>query len=378
MTDAKRPLTIAVLVGSYSTGAWADEPQVRHGVIQEQKPRVEVQSGATFTFQTSNDSRLEDEGLLSVDLTAEVPIGKGKLLTYAEGNISRRQDGISSLVEEVNGDAGSALDGQGKGRLQVSEIHYTQRIGKNIFTVGILDPDCRLDNSKIANDETSQFLGSAFVNNPTIAFPDYTLGGCMHIHQGLAPYGFNILITSSHGLGDNPGRSYSELFDVGASGKGVFAGVELYRQTAYGIWRSGVWHNTADNEYMDGSGRVGDNSGMYLSGDYIRGSYGLNLRLGIANEDVSEAASFAGLALERQLDNTALGIAAGYTGVSGEGGGAKEDISQSEVYFRFEINNHLEVTPSVQWVKNSGFDASDSNVDSELVVYSLRMSMIFY
>lgn len=373
----KRPLVVPVLVSTFSAGVWADEPQVRHGVIQEQKPGVEVQAGTTFTFQTSNDSRLEDEGLLSVDLTAEVPIRQGALLTYVEGNISPRQGGISSLVEEVNGDAGSALDGQGKGRLQVSEIHYTQRIGENIFTVGILDPDCRLDNSKIANDETSQFLGKAFINNPTIAFPDYTLGGCMHIHQGLAPYGLNVLVTSSHGLGDNPRRSYSELFDVGASGKGVFAGVELYRQTAYGVWRAGVWNNTADNEYVDGSGRVGDNSGMYISGDYIRGNYGLNLRLGLANEDVSEVASFASLAFERRFEDAILGIAAGYTGASDEVGDTNEDISQSEVYYRFGLNESLAITPSVQWVKNSGFDSSDSSVGSDLLVYSLRMSMIF-
>lgn len=373
----KRPLVVAMLAGSFSAGVLADEPQVRHGVIQEQKSGIEVQAGATFTFQTSNDSRLEDEGLLSVDLTAEVPMGPGKLLTYVEGNISPREGGVSSLVEEVNGDAGSALDGQGKGRLQVSEIHYTQRIGQNILTVGLLDPDCRLDNSEIANDETSQFLGNAFVNNPTIAFPDYTLGGCMHVHQGLAPYGLNLLVTGSHGMADNPGRSYSELVDVGAKGKGVFAGVELYRQTAYGIWRLGFWQNTADNDYVDGSGQVDDNSGIYLSGDYIRDNYGLNFRLGIANEDVSEATSFASMAFEKHLGDATLGIAAGYTGVSDEVVNTKGDITQSEVYYRFGLSNALALTPSVQWLKNSGFDTSDSPVDNELVVYSLRISMIF-
>ncbi|MDR9436719.1 MAG: carbohydrate porin [Thiohalophilus sp.] len=373
----KKTLAVSVLVSTFSASIWADEPQVRHGVIQNQKPGIEVQAGSTFTFQTSNDSRLDDEGLLSVDLTAEVPVGRGKLLTYVEGNISPGQDGISSLAEEVNGDAGSALDGEGKGRLQVSEIHYTRRIGKNIFTVGIIDPDCRLDNSEIANDETSQFLGNAFINNPTIAFPDYTLGGCIHIHQDLAPYGLNVLVTSSHGLGDNPGRSYSELFDVGENGKGVFTGIELYRQTAYGIWRAGVWQNTADNEYVDGSGKVDDNSGIYLGGDYIRGDYGVNLRLGIANEEVSDAASFASLAFERYLGKTTLGVAAAYTGVSGEADNTKDDISQSEVYYRFGINDSVSITPSVQWVKNSGFDPSDRTVKSNLIVYGIRISMIF-
>lgn len=377
MSGVGRASVMAALAGGFSAGVWADEPQVRHGAIQDQKAGVEVQAGATFTFQSSNDSRLEEEGLLSVDLTAEVPVGQGKLLTYVEGNISPRQGGISSLVEEVNGDAGSALDAQGKGRLQVSEIHYTQRIGVNTFTMGILDPDCRLDNSEIANDETSQFLSNSFVNNPTIAFPDYTLGGCMHIHQGLAPYGLNVLVTSSHGLADNPGRSYSELFDVGANGKGVFSGVELYRQTAYGVWRAGFWHNTADNEHVDGSGRLDDNYGIYLNGDYIRGNYGLNLRLGIASEDVSYAAGFASLALQRQLDSATLGVAAGYTGVSDEADNTKDDISQLELYYRFSMNDSLAVTPSVQWVKNSGFDSDDSSVESDLVVCSLRISMVF-
>lgn len=377
VSGIQRVFVMSVMAGCFSASVMADEPQVRHGVIKDQKPGVEVQAGATFTVQSSNDSRLKDEGLLSVDLTAEVSTGQGKLLTYVEGNLSPRQGGVSSLVEEVNGDAGSALDAQGKGRLQVSEIHYTRKFGENSLTIGILDPDCRLDTSKVANDETSQFLGNAFVNNPTIAFPDYTLGGCMHFENEASPMGLNLLITSSHGLGDNPNRSYSELFDVGADGKGVFAGVEWYRETAHGIWRLGLWRSTADFEYVDGSGRVDDNYGVYLNGDYIRNEYGINLRLGVANDEVSEAADFGSLAFEWRLENSTVGIALGHTAVSDKATGDVEDMSQSEVYYRFGISQRLEVTPSVQWVKNSDFDSSSSAVDENLTVYSLRVSMVF-
>jgi hypothetical protein len=280
-------------------------------------------------------------------------------------------------LPEVNGDAGTALDRESKGRLQVSELHYTRSFGENSMTAGLLNPACVLDASEIANDETSQFLSSTFVNNPTIAFPDYTLGACVHYERNQSHPGVNLLLTSSHGLADNPNHSYAELVDVTAAGKGLFIGSELYWQSSADIWRVGIWTSTADHAALDGSGRNEYNYGAYLSADHAFAHSKINLRLGAANDDVSEAAGFASLALETTLAEHTLGAALGKTRVSSKAGSDKGDTLQAEVYMRFALRDNLHLSPSLQYIENSDFDATDSHFDQKIAVYTLRAGYNF-
>jgi len=346
-------------------------------VITEGEEVVQVEGGFTFTAQSSSDTRVKGEVLTSFDLVAKIPNGVGQWTAYIEGNLSPRQNGVSTLVGEANADAGTALDHDGKGRLQVSEIHYTRAFGENSMTVGLLRPSCVLDASEVANDETAQFLSGSFVNNPTIAFPDYALGACLHLEQGQTGPGMNLLLSSSHGLADNPNASYSELLDVSADGKGVFAGAELYWQTAHGMWRLGVWQSTADAAYLDGSATMDHNFGMYLTTDQALGASKLNLRVGMANDKVSEAAGFIGLALETELAGDTLGIGVAQTDVSDKAGPGKEDTRQAEVYLRMVLADNLRITPSLQWIENSGFDNTATVYDKSLLVYGIRASYLF-
>lgn len=355
--------------------AFADEPKKRHGVVTDRK--VLVEGGFTVTAQSANDSRINDEMLTSFDLVAEIPNGPGHWVTYIEGNLSPRLNGVSSVLGEVNGDAGTALDRDGKGRLQVSEFHYSRKFGENSMTIGLINPACVLDSSEVANDETSQFLSASFVNNPTIAFPDYALGSCIHFEEGQTGPGFNLLLTSSHGLADNPNASYSELFDVGADGKGVFLGGEMYWETERSMWRLGVWKSTADADYLDGSGNIGHNYGAYLTTDHRIGDSMINVRLGMANEDVSEAAGFASVALETPLFGNTFGIGIAQTRVSDKLGAGSDDTRQAEIYLRYDVNDSLHVTPSVQWIENSGFDSTGTLYDKSITVYGVRASYLF-
>ncbi|MDY6799506.1 MAG: hypothetical protein SVX28_12410, partial [Pseudomonadota bacterium] len=311
------------------------------------------------------------------DLVAEAPIGPGRITTYIEGNSSPRSEGISSQIGEVNGDARSALDGDGKGRLQVSEIYYTQKFGANILSLGLLDPTCRMDNSKIANNEAWQFLANAFVNNPTIAFPDYTLGACFHLERQSGYPGMNLLLTGSNGLADNPDRSYSELFDLAADGKGVFAVSEWYWRSQNSLWRLGLWLNSAETAYVDNSGRHGENYGVYLTSDHTFDHYQLNLRLGMANEKVSAASDFISLALQTRVFDRILGLALARTGVSEELAGVRDDRYQAEIYWRLSVMDGVHLSPTLQWVRNSGFDASDTGLKTDLFIYGLRASYLF-
>lgn len=355
----------------------ADEPLQRHGTVTEIGKTIQVEGGFTATLQSSSDSRAKDEALASFDLVATLPSGRGEWTVYVEGNLSPRHNGISEQIGEANVDAGSALDRDGAGRLQVSELHYSQSFGDNRFAVGLLNTACALDASEVANDETRQFLGSSFVNNPTIAFPDYALGTCIHFEEGGTRPGFTLVLTSSHGLADNPNHSYAELVDIGAKDKGLFLAGELYGHAHNNHWRLGVWSNTVEQAALDDPAKQKDNYGVYLTSDHRFEHSTLNLRIGMANEDVSEAAGFVGLALETPLAGHIVGAGLAETIASRKAGGDKDNIIQTEIYMRFDLHDRLHITPAIQHIVNRGFDSTANNLDKGITVYSLRAGYHF-
>lgn len=355
----------------------ADEDNLRHGAIPLQAEAVAISAATTVTGQHASDSRLEDELFASLDIVSITPNGHGQWLLYVEGNTSPRQRGVASLVAEANHDVGTALDRDDRGRLQVSVLHYLRYLGHSAYAVGLINPAGPLDNSDIANNETSQFLATTLVNDPTIAFPDYTLGFVYFFKPDYRPLDLTFLLSGSSGMGDNPDKSYAELVDVTAKGKGVFAATEvIWRQTT-GTWHGGVWVQTANNPYLDGSGRSANNYGVYLSADRYFGRYGVNLRLGLANPKVSEAAQFIGLAVDRAFGRNHAGIGCTYTVVSGDAGPGKGNRTQLEAYYRFEIGRKLSLTPSLQQINNSGFDITGNTIDRDVHVLSLRSSYTF-
>ena len=350
---------------------------VRHGAIPPLAEGVAVEAGTTITLQHATDSRIDDELLASVDIVSTIPTSHGQWLLYVEGNTSPRQNGVANLLPEANQDAGSALDRDGKGTLQVSALHYLHFLGNSAVVVGLIDPAAPLDNSDIANDETQQYLASTLVNNPTIAFPDYALGMAYFYKPDNSKFDVTLLLSSSHGLADNPNKSYSELVDVTETGKGVFAAGELVWQTGINTWRTGVWLQTADNAYVDGSGNTANNYGVYLSSDHHFGQHRLNVRAGLANDKVSEAAEFIGLAVDHALGKNHAGIGYTHTFVSSEAGAGKGDRTQLELYYRFNLQENFSITPSVQRIHNSGFDNTGTSSDSSVHVISARASYAF-
>lgn len=359
-TKSKYPLLIPVII--MSPYALADKPGSYLG------------AGITAIYQHANDSRINNELWASFDITAKKAMGKGEWYLYVEGNKSPRTAGVSSVIGEANFDAGSALDQNGKGRFQVSELHYTLPLGKGRLQAGLLYVPSNLDNSDVANSELNQFLSATLVNNPTIEFPDYTLGMSWKLELGENKPSYNFVLASSHGLSNNPNKSYSELFKVDESGKGVFAAAELTMPLAGTAFRLGAWTNTSDHTYLDGSSGTTNNYGLYTSIDGEFSKTKWNLRLGMANDKVSEAANFIGLAMERSFDRITMGAGITRTGLSDKVTTAgKDDRTQAEIYAKYELHKGLFISPSVQYIKNSGFDSSGSSFRQNLNVYSLRL-----
>ena len=371
----KRCMLAVALLQCGVSSISAHEVETRHGAIKDGIEKSLVEGGYTITYQSASSRDIRSEVLASLDLLSTLPLGSGKLSIYVEGSTTPGADGVSSMLAETNGDAGSALDGNGDGRLQISELHYTWPVSSGYLYTGLIDPTGLLDSSDVANDETRQFIGTGFINNPSIDFPDYTLGVAWHISSDFVQPGLMIFLGSSHGLSDNPDASYAQLFDTGASGKGVFAAAEL-DLSWHGISiRPGAWVNTADHERFDQSGSNTSNYGIYTSIDGRAGEGQWNLRLGLANKDVSEVSHFAATTLEHPFKDGVLGVGFAHTWVSDQVTNTQSsDMTQTEVYVRFAVLGGFEITPSIQWLHNSGFNTSDTCVDSDTWVGTLRLT----
>jgi carbohydrate-selective porin OprB len=109
---------------------------------------------------------------------------KTYMLTEGSWSSGINPERIGSILD-INGDT------IGDQAVQVSELWYEQPLfdKKLILRAGKIDLmggfECRgcpvsFDSSLYANDETSQFLNLALINNPTIPFPDRGLGLVLH------------------------------------------------------------------------------------------------------------------------------------------------------------------------------------------------------
>jgi len=352
----------ALLVSASTLGAQVGSP--------------EVSGGATIVGQATSDSRARPEIVASFDLFVEVPLGRGRLVTYAEANTTPRLNGVSRLVGEANTDAGTALNRRRRGRVQLSEVRLVWPLASDFRAHGgLLDATGFLDVSRIANDENLFFLGVPFVNNPTIEFPDYALGVAM---EGAisGPLRGAFTITSTHGLADNPNVSYSQLLDLNGDGKGVFAGGALRWVGPAGRVSVGTWVRSAAVPRLDGAGPDEVNSGAFAVVGRTRGQHSLSFRTGIASGAVSAVRGFTGLTYLWARRPDAIGVGLGRS-FSSNAVPDLVDVTHGEVFVRRRLFREVFVTVSGQRIINAGFDASSSVVSRKLWVGGFRLSTQF-
>lgn len=338
---------------------------------------LHVSGGVTGTHQTTTDRRVEPEFTASADLVLTYARNRGEWRLYVEGNSTPRTDGVSSLLPEANTDAGSALDEDREGRVQVSELNYTHRFGESVsVSAGLLDVSGYFDQSRIASDENTQFLGVSFVQNPSIEFPDYALG--LVYEQAVAAHTvWRVGLSSSHGLADNAKRFYGQLVDVDDAGKGVFAVTSLTWRNPAWLTRAGLWTHTAPHDSLDGTRTGLSNGGVYWLGGWRQAAHGVNLRLGIANREVSRAARFAGVAYQWRQAPWVWGLGAARIFLSpDEPDPSLDDTTQYETYLRYRFAPGWFVTGDVQHLINSNFDRSGALHDRRVTVYGLRLTWV--
>jgi hypothetical protein len=325
---------------------------------------VTWEGGITTVYQDTDDSRADPELTASADLFATLEKGRGQWLLYIEASSAPKSNGVSAYYPTVNGDAGSVLTAGGDGGVQISEFNYTFSLDDNrTLMLGLIDPSAWLDRGRIANDENKHFLNGSFVNNATIAFPDYTLGGVFRVLGNDRRPEITAVISGSDGIADTPDRSYQDLLDLNEDGRGLFVGTGaswLYDRTS---WRIGAWLRNDDQGVDENTAGDEINYGAYGVFGWQSGADAINVRAGMANPGGSVADRFFAVAYQRKTRFGVLGIGVADTRITtdlvGPGGNSALD---SEIYFRIPVLDDTgHFTPSIQYVEVPAVNAAGSS-----------------
>ncbi len=350
------------------------------GHVQGDDGVDQLSGNLVITGQSASQDSVKNDVSASGDLVWLHAVGTGLWTVHEEGSTTPSGNSVSALIPEANGDAGTALDSDNQGRIQLSELYYSIREDDNperIFHLGLLDMSSFFEQSRIASDETTQFLGASFVGNPTIEFPDYSLGLVFESRPeawGMLRFG----IASSRGLADNPKRSYSQLLSAVDGKQGVFAIGSWSWESPAWLVRAGLWANTQDHAALDGSDPEEKNFGQYLLLGFKQGSHGLNIRFGHANERVSQAVRFVSASYQYRWGAWVTGLAAAESRVAdGDLLSGLADTRHYEWYLRHRFWKNVFLTLDAQHLDNSRFGIGSSGISGHVNILGLRWTWLY-
>jgi high affinity Mn2+ porin len=250
------------------------------------------------------------------------------------------------------------------------------------MTVGKIDPFGFFDGNNIADDESEQFLNLAFVHNPLL-----DAGGAIGVGDDGGSPGLRLAyvgdvngsnnISASVGLfgAGEDGANFSDSFDGGLvigqleySGN-IFGGLN-------GAYRLYGWSN-GNALKLDGVTEE-RHSGWGISIDQQVASHvTLFTRVGLSTD--GELAFDEAFTLGAQFDgglwgraNDRVGLAAGWLEATPESG-LDGTEKPTELYYVWQFNDHVHLSPSVQWINEPGGESSADDV----TVWSLRAKASF-
>jgi len=372
---------------------------------------TEIGFGVTNIYQanvkgglSTHSKRGRYSGSYDLELTADTQklfgIEGGSLYVHGEGWWSKSGgiDGASvGSVFGVNGDSGS------RDTLVITEFWWEQamldntlriRLGKLDITGGFKHHGCPVsfDCSSYANDETSQFLNNALINNPTIPFPDYGLGAALYWNPIEWWY-------ASVGIADAQADARETGFRTAFGGEdyffyifetGIAPRLDSAKGPLQGTYRIGLWNDPQPKTNSDGTKNYRDDIGVYTSCDQMlckensdpEDDQGLGafFRYGYASgkrNDITNFWSFGfqyqGLLDGRDDDVLGVGFAQGIFSNSADTTYTDDHENAIELYYNAQVANWLNISPSVQYITNPG----GNKTVSDAVVLGLRLQMTF-
>ncbi|MFC1675556.1 carbohydrate porin [Planctomycetota bacterium] len=372
---------------------------------------IEIGFGITNIYQANvkgglntHNKRGRYSGSYDLELTADTQklfgVEGGSLYVHGKGWWSKSGGIDSASVGSalgINGAAGS------RDALVIAELWWEQamfddtlylRFGKLDLTGGFECRGCPVsfDSSSFANDETSQFLNGALVNNSSIPFPDYGLGAVLYWNPIEWWY-------ASIGTADAQADARETGFRTAFHGEDYFfyifeTGVTPRLNSAngplQGTYRIGLWNDPQPKANSDGTESYRDDVGFYISGDQVlakensdpEDSQGLGafFRYGYApskRNDITNFFSFGfqyqGLIDGRDNDVLGVGFVQGVFSDSADTTYTEDYENALELYYNAQVAEWLNISPSIQYVTNPG----GNNAVSDAVVLGLRVQMTF-
>jgi len=361
---------------------------------------IEFGFGLTSVYQTNvkgGTSTHNQKGRYTGSYDLEMSAHLQKLLGWESGTIFLHleggwpdEEGIDAL--SVGSAFGVNADAIGNDNILVKQLYYEGPVFSNAFTimVGKIDFTGVFDASAYADDECSQFLNAAFVDNPTIPFPAYSLGVVL-----------NWDITSSWyllgGIADAQADSRETGFRTTFHDEDYFfyaleTGITPQLNSANGLmpgaYRVGMWVDGQDKARFSNSKNYRDDIGVYLSSDQMLykensdadDSQGLGVfgRFGYANSDLNPVGNFWSIGIQYQglldgRDDDVFGVGYGRGFFSNTATDYTKDYeSVCEAYYNAQITPWFVFGPSIQYVTNAG----GSNT-KDAVLFGLRAQITF-
>jgi carbohydrate-selective porin OprB len=334
---------------------------------------INVEAGGTLILQGTdkiNDGsdKGRNDGTYSIDLGFGKEFSNGgSAFIHLEAGAGESLNGNGlQTYSGVNRDAGNSDN-----FTEVTEFWYEQPLFDNKFTVtfGKLDPTGYFDENEYANDETAQFINSAFRNNAAISFTDNSLG----LRMTYSPAEL-IDITYAYIA------SEWDSFDMSG-----FNAVQVnVKPCEGGNYRLLYWaSNTEMEKYKDNEKTGG--YGIAVSIDQkLSEVFGIFGRFSWQDPSVYEfaAAWSFGAQLNGSIwtrENDKVGLAAGQIipskdWLDAEGAVKDDPETQTELYYSFAISENLAVTPALQYIVKP---SAGNFTDDDIFVYGIRTQITF-
>lgn len=302
------------------------------------------------------------DGTVSIDLELLVPMNEnGTFYALIEAGNGEGVDARIPTFSGFNADAPGETD------FRLSEIWYQHQWfdGRLRGRVGKLDLTTDFDCNEFANDENTQFLSGAFVNNLAVEFPDYALGAMIW-------YSLTERLELGYAYAESD-SDWNDLFDNG------FHIAELLYHVYFagrpGHFRVYGWYNGSEHSDFFGEREDLHNYGWGISWDQeLTDRVGVFARWGMQQERVSEfgSAYSAGIHIHQPFcwrPDDIFGLAIGGAILGDDYKTCCEtetaDEFHLECYYRVQVTEYLQLTPDIQWVCNP---SGDKNADDAFVL----------
>jgi len=342
---------------------------------------------------STNNRKGEFSGSYDLEMTADLQrlLGiEGVIFIHGEGGWTDSEGIDGTSVGSVFGVNADAI---GNRSLDIVELFYEVPLGDRFtLTIGKIDFTGYFDASAFANDETAQFLNGALVNNPSIPFPDYSLGiiGTYNLSDD-----WYLMAGAADAQADGRETGFNTAFHdedyfFFIVESGIARQFESETGSLQGTYRVGLWYDPQPKAHSDSSKEYRDDTGLYIScdqefikeNDIPEDKQGLGgfFRYGYAPSKTNDLTNYYSFGAQYQglidgRDDDVLGLAYAHGDFSDKADATyTEDYeSAAELYYSAQITPWMTLSPSVQYITNPG-----GNEDvSDAVVCGVRALIVF-